>query len=388
MNVRASILILIGVFALGGYARAAVDDSDFIVAYADVSTVFDSNVFRLADAVPASQYGGSKSDTIIDPRIGFRMNWPLSRQQLVLEAEVSRPSYLQHQQLDYVGWQALAAWDWQLGSDLSGRLSYGDDRSLSEFEDVMLGVKDLVRQQRGDLSAAYALTSNWALLASLGLSEQQHDRRDYLDLRQENASGGVRYRSDLGSELSVSLDYLRVDYLQDLWLLPADERGYRQWMAKLGGVWPLSAKTTLRANYGVTSWKYRFDSEWQRSPTGGLGLAWQASEKTRLYADFQRSFEAPGQNIGRNLLENYRVGANWQATSRTGLELSWRREDKQVRQVLAYSDQSDFWRLGLSYRPDAALQVSLYAQYQARHSQLPGNDYQASQLGIDLKLQY
>ncbi|AOY01883.1 hypothetical protein BJP62_16375 [Jeongeupia sp. USM3] len=368
--------------------QAAVDETDPLIVHADVSTVYDSNVFRLADGVPAAQYGGSKADVIVDPSVGIRANWPVSRQVLLLDAQLSRPTYTRHRQLDYTGWQGLLAWDWQWGSAWSGRLGYSDERTLSEFEDVQLGIKDLVRKQGGELSTAYALTSDWALQGSLTSSRQQHDRRRYLDLRQDGAGGGVRYRSGLGGEVSARLDYMQVEYSEALLTMPADERGYRQWQARLGGVWPLGAKTRLQAGYGWTNWKYRIEDDWQRSPTGDIALSWQASEKTRLYADYRRAFEAPGQNIGRNLIEGYGVGGAWQATALVGVELSWRREDKQLRQVLAYSQQTDYWRLGLKYRPDPAWQLSVYGQHQARDSALSQNDYRAVQAGVDLKVMF
>ncbi|WP_189458406.1 hypothetical protein [Jeongeupia chitinilytica] len=371
----------------GAVAFGAVDETDPLILYADVSTLFDSNVFRLADSAPAEAYGGSKSDVIVDPSIGMRVNWPVSRQQLLLDAQLSRPTYVRHRQLDYVGWQGQLGWDWQWGNAWSGRLGYSDSRTLSEFEDVMLGIKDLVRQQGGDLAATYALTSDWALLGSLASSQQHHDQRRYLDLQQDSAGGGVRYRSGLGSEVTARADFTRITYREDL-LIPADERGYRQWVTQLAVVWPVSAKTRLQGGYGWTSWKYQAEADWQRSPTGNLALSWQASGKTRLYADYRRAFESPGQNIGRNLIEGYGVGAEWQASERIGIDASWRREDKQVRQVLAYSQTTDYLRLGLKYQPDPALQLSVYGQHQARDSQLPLNDYRAAQAGIDLRLQF
>ncbi|KAF0815382.1 hypothetical protein IGB42_00463 [Andreprevotia sp. IGB-42] len=380
--------VMFGVALIGaaGKAAAAYDDDDVFTAHAEVNTLYDSNLFRVSDG--AASAVGKKSDTVVEARAGGSIDKTVSRQRFVLEGDVFRPTYLSHRQLDYQGWQGSATWHWQVGSPLSGKLAYEDQHTLSAFEDVLLGQKDLVRQRTTSAEADYALDSHWSVLAAVSSGDQKHDSRGYLDLHQQTAAAGVRLRTGRGSEVKVMADYLDVDYDRDYAIAPLAERGYRQRGLHGNVSWPISGKTTLTANLGIASWRYYGDGDWRQTGTGGFGAIWQASEKTRVSIDYQRDFEAPGQNIGRNVDDNFRLAVQWQATGHTVVDASWRRTLRHVQQVFDYDETTDYLRLGLEYEWHKSWFVSVYGQYQTRDSELPANDYTSAQLGLNLGYRY
>ncbi|SMC23006.1 hypothetical protein SAMN02745857_01516 [Andreprevotia lacus DSM 23236] len=366
-------------------ARAAYDPDDAVNGYVEQSVRYDDNLQRLPANTQSPLAGGA---TTLETRLGGSLKQNLSRQRIELDGNVVQASYTSRHNLDYLGWMGAAAWYWQLGPSWSGQLAYTDQRSMSAFEDTPGGEKDLVRQRNGQVSASYVLNQYWTVLGSAGTGLQRHDSRGYLDLQQRTASSGVQLQTGRGSQLALMIDYLDVDYLRDYGSQPAGQRGYQQWFGHVDASWPITAKTTLTANWGMANWRYATDGDWRRSPLGGVGAIWQASEKSRLSLTYQRQFEMPGQHLERNVVDDVKFAFVWQASDTATLTTSWQRDRRTASTPLDYADTTDVWRLALDYTWRNAWLLSALMQFQRRDSALPDADFSSTQAGLNVRLRF
>lgn len=378
--------MLVGVLALPAWA--AYDPTDPVVLEAQLGVRHDDNLFRLGDGVdPVGRLGDDqRSDTVIEPRMALRGQWPVSRQAFYADAEVYRPMYQHYDDLDYTGWRGDFGWRWQVGNDWSGRLSYGDREALSSFEDVSRGIVDMYRNRRGEARADWQLNSRWMASGSVEVSSERHDTRQDLDYDQTRWTLAMMASTGKGSQVGVQASYAELEYREPLPGLAIDRRGFRQHGIDLVWQWPVTALTQLGGSFGWAQWQRFEGGEASDNFVGALNATWKPIDRLELGLELSRSFDDPGQNLVRRIIDRYQLEASYAATSKIDLRLTARREDREAARsdIVGLDDSTTYFRAGIDYQLHRAITARAYAQWQQRDADLPEQDYDSMMYGASL----
>lgn len=152
----------------------------------------DSNVFR-------REAGREESDRVSATSIGFGLNQPLGRQQLVADLNATRYNYSKINALDNTGYNALVRLNLATAADLSGDIAFQQTQAQSNF---ILNQQEGNQERNRVISARgqIGMNSLWAIEAGAAARKVSESSRAFDDAELEAKSGnlGVRYRpSDL-----------------------------------------------------------------------------------------------------------------------------------------------------------------------------------------------
>jgi len=193
--------LLLALSTLAAPASAQVNDEPWYAGGA-IGWTQVSNVYRVsANATPNDDQ--LRSATLL---AGAQLR--LGRQRLKLDARASQNDYRRNRDLRHLAYNGSAAWDWVLGSRLSGSLSTGAQRSLAPFNPGNAPVtteKNIERSERVRLYARYGLVGLWSVDGAIGANRRDYSVALYdpYDYRQRSADLGLRWQP--GAELNLRL---------------------------------------------------------------------------------------------------------------------------------------------------------------------------------------
>ncbi|WP_255989317.1 hypothetical protein [Chitinolyticbacter albus] len=367
---------------------AAYDPTDPLVLEAQLGVRHDDNLFRLSDGVdPVGRLGDDqRSDTVIEPRMSLHGRLPVSRQTLYVDAEVWAPMYLHYDDLNYTGWSGEAGWNWQLGNDWSGMLRYSDLETLSSFEDVARGVVDMYRNRTGEARADWRLVSNWVVSGGVTVTGERHDLRTDLDYDETRWTLGTTVRTGKGSEFGVQANYAELEYRRGLLGQMATRRGYRQHGADLIWRWPVTGLTELGGSFGWVNWQRFEGGNASNNFVGAVNASWQLSERLDFDLALSRSFDDPGQNLVRRVIDRYQLNATFDATSKVTVLLAGRYDKRSAARsgLGGFDDETLFFRSVVDYQFHRAVTARAYVQWQSREAELSTQDYDSTMYGASL----
>jgi hypothetical protein len=232
----------------------------------------DSNVFRLSDGAPSPAGVTSRSDTIYRVGLGLKADLPVSRQHLLLNANINSYSYDRYSQLDNVAYDAGAAWRWQAGSRLSGDVGYRRQRYLGDLGEVQATIKDQVTQDRFYATAGYLMTPRWRVRGAADWYKWDHSdvARNVLDLRVSSTTVGLDYITPANNSIGGQFKYSHGDYPNpQVFNGTAVSNDYDEYETSAVLHWVLTGKSTLFARLGYT--KREHDEVTARDFGGGTG---------------------------------------------------------------------------------------------------------------------
>ena len=126
-------------------ALAHYDETDRFKLIASVDSLYDDNLFRLSDNQSSGEL--SRSDTIITPQAQAIYSNTFSRQDVSLDAAIYSPRYLQNESMDYTGHSVSGKWLGRVAELWHPKLGYENSQTLASFDDVALGLKDMINEQ-------------------------------------------------------------------------------------------------------------------------------------------------------------------------------------------------------------------------------------------------
>jgi exopolysaccharide biosynthesis operon protein EpsL len=293
-----------------GNAHALYDGR--LEPFASYDVTRDDNVFRLsAQSDPASVLGTpSTADTFRSASAGLNFDVPTGRQRFVGGAWVNDNRYDQFTVLDFTEVHGRAAWHWQAGNDLNGRIGATTDRALASLanvqEGVQLGTPNALRTRKAFLDAAYLLTPRWRLRGEVNRLEQAN-AVTALTVNDTTSNGtGLELSriSPAGNQvgLAVQAQDASLPNLQPVGASLIDN-SYRQTRVRLVTDWTLSGRSHLIASVGKVSRSYAQLPE-RDYETGIFHAAyeWKPTGRFTLLATAQRDIGAPDEiNAGVNV---------------------------------------------------------------------------------------
>lgn len=248
----------------------------------------DNNLFRLSDSVnPQTVLGTSeKSDTVYRLGAGFKADLPISRQRLLLDAQVDYYDYDRFGALDHAAYRAGAAWKWQAGSQLSGDVGYARRRYLASLAEIQAPIRDLVTQDHLFARGGFLVTPRWRVRGGLDWQKYDHGEatRNALDSRIAAGTVGLDYVTPSNNSIGGQVKYSEGNHPnRELVAGSLVDNQYRETETSLVARWMVTGKSTFDARIGYTSRKH--DQVPQRDfdgMTGRLSYDWLPGAKTLL----------------------------------------------------------------------------------------------------------
>lgn len=381
--------VAMGLSLFSLHAQARYDETDHFKLIASLSTLHDNNVFRLADGQSSGDL--SRSDTIYTPTVRALYDNTFSRQQFSIDASIFQPHYQNNSEMQYTGHETNVKWNGAVGELWHPQLGYQNSQDLASFEDVVLGVKDMINEQIFSGGLAYGGERNGKALVDASRKEKYHDTQRYLNLVDQGFGLAGGWITDKGTQATLRYDNRDIHFTEPL--AQVLTRDYSQNKLKLGSVWPVTPKVNLGASIGYIAWRFDANGSHSDDVFGGADASWQYSEKLRFSTAYNRDADDPGANLRLSMTNAYNLQADWRMTTKLGWNASWKRRDTtygvvQNSPLPQQRDTTETYRLGLGWSPRDFFSGNLYVQSEERSSNNAFNEYQDEQVGLDLQFKY
>jgi len=318
------------------------------------------NIFRVRNG---------PSDTIVRGLLGVRFERELSLQRLSAFATVEPVKYLDFSRFDYVGYGLGAAWDWEIGRPVFGRLEARLTQSQSPFDTVGVGVNNLVRGQYFRGLAALRLTQNWSVIGATDYLSNDNSALSQrpADFDRTAFEFGLRYAS--GAALELDFLYRKEDgdypnrqvFDANGNLLPAAvDNAYSQDALLMRISYRPTDVTRIGGTIGFTGRSY--DNISQRDfdgITGSLDFEWPLSGQVTMRASLFRAIDT-AELLTANYVDVRGLALTpiWRLTSRVTLDglLNYSQRD--------YQGDPGFIFTGAAVRKDNVLDFGVRVNYE------------------------
>lgn len=304
-----------------------------LVLQLETSLSRDTNPFRFYD----DQAGGGRKQEQIqrltetvnasDIRAGTIIPLLSDQTRLTLSGSLGNRHYKEYRQLDHQPGAADAAFDWQAGKSVSGRVYAGKDKRLFEYINGSLTERDIAHTRRAGADVRIKPDDDWILSASLFRNTLSYD----LDLNQlynfdeRGRQLGLRYMSPTGSSIEAGTRLSETSFpdrtppqVRDL------DKKYKETELYLDGEWRYSIKTITSAHLGLIRRRYDVLNE---RDTRLFNAIWRGtyhySRMLRLDLQlFDRPFTIVDPSILYVVSKGARVDALWKWSDKTNVNFS------------------------------------------------------------------
>jgi exopolysaccharide biosynthesis operon protein EpsL len=391
-------LFLIGGLPSKSYAVASPDDT--IKPYVASSLLYDSNFLRLSDSVdPVAITGKSdKSEFLKQVAAGLDMDWTISRQHIIVKANVNQNWFQNFSTLDYTGWDTQAQWNWHVGNDLDGEIGYTNTQVLGSFVQLNSLVGNLQNNQRSFANAGYLFHPNGKVKLGVFRVERQFDEnsRQFSNNIEDNAEFNLQYLSPTGSIFGVRVLATDGQYpKRQLTANSTQDNAYTRMNYAATWDWQASSKTRIDGLVGYTQQDYaNFSASNFSDIIARLNLKWQASDKTSLELSTRREIaQADNRFASFVLTQGVWFSLAWQSSPKIGLTLPMSYQQQQYlggtgsNTVGSEQQKDNVGSIGLNvmYHPLDSISIGPVLNYEKRDSNNPVASYETKSAGVNLQ---
>jgi hypothetical protein len=281
---------------------AALQRTNRLILYAGDTFSYDNNIYRLPSSVtdltplPGIGHNPSREDDIESVTGGLDGEWLTGARQSVdvnLRADYNR--YIRNTDLNNLSSNDRVAWNWGLGTALSGKVGADYTRQIGGFYNTAVYTRDIVNRADYFASLRYQVGPRWGIFGGLMGS-------DYTVTPSQSSFNNSKSKSvDVGADYTIEMNRLGFDYRYN------DSRAanstivngvlfnpdYREDRARVLVRYALTEKTILDASAGYLKREY---------PTNAIGsfsgeiwraaLQWQPTPKTQLLVGVWQQLDA------------------------------------------------------------------------------------------------
>ena len=322
MHRRSLTFLLVWMSLVGDVAAA----TDAFRPFAEASIAYDSNLFRVSGAEEALRVFGTTdtSDTIGILGVGFDSDLSLSRQHVVLHANVDRYNYRQFTNLDYIGGRGNAVWNWRVGELWNGDIGYGYSQALSSFEYIHAPIKNIVEQQTARANATFQFNPRWQFTAAAGWLDLTNSALIQNDRLVTFGELETTFTSLAGTRVGLWGRVTDGEFPnREVVATSVIDNSYRETQLGVLGQWPATGHSELTGRVGYTVLEYPdLPQRNFAGPTGRLTYLWQITDKTRLNASLWHDIHWVNDETATYVLDNGGdIGASWSVTAKVQLRI-------------------------------------------------------------------
>lgn len=394
---------------LFGAATAHADQFDTLNYTASAGATYDNNIFRLPSWEDPKLFIGNpdESDWIRQLSLGVNADKKYSNQEILFNATITNYKFNTFSFLDYDNTVYNAAWNWTLGSKLSGTLNDNRSQTLNTFTDIHVYARNLTTVDRRVLNADWWFQSDWHLL--LGVSDGRTTSTASVINNQSytNKSGewGLKYAPD--DKVTISLVSrlikgnginINPDYVNQV------DTSYTERQEELKASWQVTGKSALSGNLMSINHKYPIFFRRDYSGTqGGVNYAWSISGKTLLNVSANRSISAWIDTLNSYsssyfIADTVSISPSWQIGPKTNLLLSASRGRTDylgaiylgaiVPNPIARHDVNRSEMLEIDWTPQRSVKVAASVQHSGRDTNYMSYQYSDTSASVSLILSF
>ncbi|MBS0419363.1 MAG: outer membrane beta-barrel protein [Proteobacteria bacterium] len=353
---------------------------DFFVG---AGALYDDNLFRQPSGADLSAVAANlhRDDLIERLTAGVDGTWTLARQTFELQAHGDGNRFEHNDQLNNVSGKAMGSWDWRLGSRLSGRLGADYARSLADFANNLVLVKDVLTQKSSFASGSYLLGNRWTLTADIRWASIDHgaEIRQVDDANIRTQKLGIAFRLLPSTSVGWNYRHANANFAGEQ-LAPvtgAFDRNYDESASVFWLNYALGSKTDFNLEGGYLRRNYPNAAIGNYSGgTGRATLTWRPGAKTQLVVTGWRDLTAYIDAESNYFVSTgARIAPTWTPTERisTSLAASWERQKYIGSELIDLGEpfRRDTVRsvqAGATYLPRDPLQLDLTLRHEQRGS--------------------
>jgi exopolysaccharide biosynthesis operon protein EpsL len=363
----------------------------------------DSNIFRLSDSTnPQTAIGSTeKSDTIYRAGAGLKADIPVSRQRILLDAQIEHQEFDRFSILNHDPYRLGAAWKWVAGPQWSGDIGYSRRRYLANLGEIQAPIKDLITEDRAFASAGYMVTPRWRVRGAADWTEWDHSdpTRITLDNRTTSVTAGLDYVTPPGNSVGGQVKYSEGEFPNQQVVAGSfvDNR-FKEWETSAVAHWAVTGKSVLDARLGYTSREH--DQVPQRDfdgATGRLSYDWFVGPKTPLNFSLWREIQSVAEVSASYVLNTgWSIGPSWAPTEKLVFHAKYLREDRDYRGdpgfILTGGPQREDTLKGISlaagYAPRRNIELAVSVVRGDRDSNVFGRDYDYTTVAANAKFKF
>ncbi|MEO8012555.1 XrtB/PEP-CTERM-associated polysaccharide biosynthesis outer membrane protein EpsL [Polaromonas sp.] len=378
-------LALAGVVTL----NARADELDTFQFRAGQTWQYDSNVFRLSDAVNSQAIigSGSSSDHYGVTTIGAKIDKSYGLQRFEIDVNANRYAYKNFSNLDFTAVNYAAAWRWSLTPSFYGNLT--TDRQ--EYTDNTADVQNQGQVNRRTdrltlLDAEYAIDGPWRVLG--GVFERSSSNSQAVtfegDSKVRGVEVGVRYVFASDSSFAYRLKQGKGEYPNRV-LSSTSASDFKDREHEFKLVWPITGITTIQSR--LSYFDRAHDGLAARDFSGFVGqleATWKPTGKTTVNGGVARDLgDYQTNNISYFQGNRFFIAPTWKPTEKTAVKF---RYDHGVRNykgslpgfiALNRRDTTDLSVLGFEWEVIRAVKLSTSVFSDRRKSNEFGADYKS-----------
>jgi len=375
-------------FSLSSVAK----EGDTFRPYVSVSMSQDDNLLRY-DSKLSLPDGVESEDTVLQTKVGVDVNWKLSRQNIIVNAELNDNKYTNNSRLDNQGESIKAVWDWQMGSKLDGALGYSHNKTLASFTDNQVVALSGAKRSTNNLFAngSWLLTPDWRVGVSLSNVQTEYDNATSSASNTDVNSTEVSlfYLGFAGNSVGVKFRQNSTEFPDRVFNnLSAIDNQYHLSSAVMMLNWQFAGKSMLQGQIGVEALTNKHLGErdysdvtaritYQISPTGKLQFrlsAWSEIESSWIFdAAYQR-------------IQAVEISPVWQMSSKNALLLSYKLENVTYDGDSGATDDRQSASIFWINKPLSNLSVKVGYSNNERDSSRLFRDYQSNMFTVQAKL--
>ena len=355
-------------------AQAGAAPSDALHATAGLGYGHDDNLLRVSDGFAA--FDNQRGDSWLQADAGLLFDHTYSRQRISAQAKLSKVKFDHFSQLDYVGEDLQATWNWQVGNHLEGKLGASYDQSLAPYTDLRSDQRNLRQQRRGFFDGAWRLHPSYRLRAAASKDKFSYDLGDQRanDRTEDAWEAGADYLPAGGSEIGLVARRVKGKYPNRRAVgqqLIDDDYDQDEFKARV--LWVASGSTTVQALGGWVKRRQPSQGDDASGFNGRVSAAWKRSGTLSYTGALWRDF-APIEStiLNYTLNKGASVGAAWEvsAKARVDASASYERRSYNARYLaIPRADLEDAIRAAsvrVTWMPRPSVQVSATLARQSR----------------------
>ena len=378
-------LALAGVMTLDVQA----DELDTFQFRAGQTWQYDSNVFRLSDAITAPP-----SDHFGVTTIGAKIDKSYGLQRFEFDINANRYNYKNFSALDFTAVNYAAAWRWSVTPVLYGnlttdRLEYTDNSSNFQNQGQLNRRTDRLTL----LDAEYAIDGPWRVLGGVFEKSSSNSQPTTFegDSKIRGVEAGVRYVFASDSSFAYRLKQGRGEYPNRV-LSPTFASDFKDREHEFKLVWPITGKTTIQSR--LSYFDRAHDGLAARDFSGFVGqleATWMPTGKTTVNGGVARDLgDYQTNNISYFQGNRFFVAPTWKPTEKTAVKFRYDHGVRTYKGPLAgfipinRRDTTDLSVLGFEWEVIRAVKVATSVFTDRRKSNESGADYKSH--GVNLSI--
>jgi len=322
--------------------------------YVTTRVLHDTNLFRTDN--------NSEDDTTTYLGGGIKTDLKLSRQHILVDAEVETAKYDNFNQLDHTRLKGNAVWAWQVGNLWSGKLGTRYERRLRSFTQTTVRQKDMRTRKVGYFEAGYQIHPDWRLVGGVNYSTVDYQKQSRLERDFTSGQFEIQYRNTLNTRVGIRAKHTDYNLQETVVSSIKTNNDYKEDEISAVFYWEGSAKSKLEARFGYTEQSFNElkDRDYKGS-TGRLTYRWVVTGKTRFDFSLWRETSSLRSEITDYVLaKGISINPSWSITKLISLNglISYKNDDFKAR--------NNILAAGSPRRDDDTYQVSIFSTWKPR----------------------